>query len=60
MKNKVEARSRVIIDRLLEANEWNLQDENEVQFEVSGNSGQIDYILILRKSSKKSLIKIFF
>lgn len=45
MKNKVEARSRVIIDRLLEGSGWNILDEDEVQFEISGNSGRNDYVL---------------
>jgi len=45
MKNKVEARSRVIIDKLLEASGWNILDENEVQFELSGISGRNDYVL---------------
>src|ERR1700722_8013316 len=46
MKNKNEAFSRILIDRLLEKSGWDLTDSHQVTFESSGSSGRADYLLM--------------
>jgi predicted type IV restriction endonuclease len=38
-----EAFSRILIDKALEATDWNLLDPQQVQFEVNTASGRADY-----------------
>jgi type I restriction enzyme R subunit len=40
-----EAFSRVLIDRALEASQWDLLDPHQVQFEKNTASGRVDYLL---------------
>lgn len=40
-----EALSRVLIDRALHESGWDLLNSQQVQFEVHGQSGRVDYIL---------------
>lgn len=46
MHKKNEAYSRIIIDRQLESVGWNLLDPNQVKLELSGVSGESDYVLM--------------
>ena len=40
-----EAFSRVLIDKALEASDWDLLDGRQVQFEQNSGSGRVDYLL---------------
>lgn len=40
-----EAFSRVLIDKALEYSDWNLLDQQQVQFEFHTSSGRADYLL---------------
>jgi predicted type IV restriction endonuclease len=40
-----EAFSRILIDKALEASDWNLLDSNEVLFETNTTTGRVDYLL---------------
>lgn len=42
----VEAFSRVLIDKALTESGWSLADSRQVRFEVSGNDGRADYVLL--------------
>jgi type I restriction enzyme R subunit len=44
-----EAFSRVLIDKALEFSGWNLLDPHEVRFELNGQSGRADYVLMGRR-----------
>lgn len=44
-----EAFSRVLIDKALEFSSWNLLDSHEVRFELNGNTGRADYVLMGKK-----------
>lgn len=48
MLDQPEAFSRVLIDRALEDSGWNLLDKKQVRFEIRGDSGRADYVLITR------------
>lgn len=45
MTGRVEAFSRVLIDKALKESGWNLTDDRQVSFEVSGTDGRADYVL---------------
>ena len=45
MTNQGEQFARVLIDKELEYSGWNLLDQSEVRFELSGESGRADYVL---------------
>ena len=41
-----EAFSRVLIDKALEASDWNLLDSKQIRFEYNAVSGRADYLLM--------------
>ena len=43
---KSEAFSRVLIDKALEASDWNLLDSKQVRFEQNAVTGRVDYLLM--------------
>jgi type I restriction enzyme R subunit len=43
---KTEAFSRILIDKALEASDWNLLDSKQVRFEYNAVTGRADYLLI--------------
>src|SRR5271165_5763622 len=45
MPSNNEAFSRVLIDKALEASEWNLLDSQQVVFEMHTGNGRVDYLL---------------
>ncbi len=46
MREQAEAFSRVLIDQALKDSGWNITGGQQVRFEVSGNAGRADYILL--------------
>lgn len=44
--NHSEAFSRILIDKALEASEWNLLDSKQIRFEYNAVNGRADYMLI--------------
>ena len=46
MVNPGEAFSRVLIDKELEYSGWDLLNQSQVRFELSGESGRADYVLM--------------
>jgi type I site-specific restriction endonuclease len=43
--NQPEAFSRILIDKALEFSDWDLLDQQQVQFELHTSSGRVDYLL---------------
>ncbi len=44
-----EAFSRVLIDKALEFSGWNLLNPHEVRFELNGETGRADYVLMEKR-----------
>jgi type I site-specific restriction endonuclease len=44
--SKTEAFSRILIDKALEASDWNLLDSRQVRFEHNAVTGRADYLLL--------------
>jgi predicted type IV restriction endonuclease len=47
-----EAFSRVLIDKTLELSGWNLLDSHQVRFELNGEMGRADYVLMAKRGGR--------
>lgn len=50
-KGQNEAFSRVLIDKALEFSGWNLLDPHEIRFELNGDTGRADYVLMAKRGN---------